>query len=99
MKRVILLAALGLLAAACAGPDAKLRNTPSFREGYEDGCAAATNAGADLRDRPVGDRQQYAGDEAYRAGYGSGLSLCRRSDLDSATNPQSGPIGLPGPGH
>jgi hypothetical protein len=99
MRRTIIVAALGLLVAGCAGTDAKTRNNPSFRAGYEDGCAAATNSGADLRDRPAGDRQLYADDDAYRAGYGSGLSLCRRNDLDSAMTPQSGPIALPGPGH
>ncbi|HEY3777712.1 MAG TPA: hypothetical protein VGL35_06615 [Rhizomicrobium sp.] len=95
----LMLVALALLVAGCAGTDAKLRNTPAFREGYEDGCAAATNAGSDLRDRPTGDRELYAGNDAYRAGYGSGLSTCRRSDIDSAMAPQSGPITLPGPGH
>lgn len=99
MKNTILLVALALALAGCAGSDPKLRNSPAFREGYEDGCAAATDAGADLRDRPVGDRQLYASDDAYRAGYGTGLSACRRNDLDSVAAPGSGPITLPGPGH
>lgn len=95
----MLVAAIAVLVAGCAGYDAKIRNSPAFREGYEDGCAAATNAGADLRDRPVGDRQLYASDGAYRAGYASGMTLCRRSDLDTATTRQSSPVGLPEPGH
>lgn len=76
-----------------------MQKDPSFREGYEDGCAAATNQGSDLRDRPVGDKQLYANDETYRAGWGSGFQTCRRSDLEPNAMPGDNPIRLPGPGH
>lgn len=99
MRTAMLMVAIPVFVAGCASSNASLRNSPAFREGYEDGCAAATNAGADLRGRAGGDRQLYQSNEAYRAGYGNGLALCRRSDLDSAMTPQNGPIGLPGPGH
>ena len=99
MRHITALVTLAILVAGCASTDPKVRNSPAFREGYEDGCAAATNRGADLRDRPVGDRELYASNDVYRAGYGSGLSTCRRSDLDAVATPGAGPITLPGPGH
>lgn len=91
-----------LLAAGCAvfgSKERAMQKDPNFREGYEDGCAAATNHGSDLRDRPVGDKQLYANNETYRAGWSSGFQTCRRSDLEPNAMPGDNPIRLPGPGH
>jgi hypothetical protein len=92
-----------LCIAGCAvfgrGEDHSLQKNPNFREGYEDGCAAATNHGADLRDRPVGDQQLLAKDEAYREGWNTGFHTCRRSDLEPNAAPGDSPLKLPGPGH
>ena len=79
--------------------DRALQKDPNFRQGYEDGCAAATNQGSDLRDRPVGDKQLYANDETYRTGWSSGFQTCRRSDLEPNAMPGDNPVHLPGPGH
>ena len=79
--------------------DRALQKQPSFKEGYEDGCAAATNQGSDLRDRAVGDKQLFANDETYRKGWGTGFQTCRRSDLEPGATPGDNPIRLPGPGH
>ena len=68
--------------AALDSPEQRaLRKTPSFRAGYEDGCAAANAEGADLRDRPVVDKSLYDNDDAYRAGWSSGTQTCRRTAL------------------
>jgi hypothetical protein len=96
--------ALALLSAAgCAvfgsREERALQKDPNFRQGYEDGCAAATNQGSDLRDRPVGDRQLLAKDEVYRKGWTTGLHTCRRSDLEPSATPGDNSIRLPGPGH
>lgn len=99
MNAKIWISALVLFVGSCAGQEQALQKSPSFRAGYEDGCAAATNAGTDLRERPTEDAQSYAGDPAYRTGYGNGLSTCRRNDLQPMTAPGAGPITLPGPGH
>ena len=100
----LLLLALALSSAAgCtvfgSSADRALQKDPNFREGYEDGCAAATNQGADLRDRPVGDQQLLAQNETYRKGWSTGFHACRRSDLEPNAMPGDNPIRLPGPGH
>ena len=79
--------------------DRTVQKDPNFREGYEDGCAAATNQGSDLRDRPAGDKGLYANNETYRAGWSSGFQTCRRSDLEPNAMPGDNPVRLPGPGH
>lgn len=91
--------ALGIAGCALSGDtrDRALRSDPSFREGYEDGCAAATDQGADLRDRPVGDKQLYAADEIYRAGWSSGFGTCRRT-VEPNASPGDHPISVPEPG-
>lgn len=79
--------------------DRAMQKDPNFREGYQDGCAAATYQGSDLRDRPVADKRLYADNEAYRAGWGSGFQICRRSDVTPNAMPGDNPVTLPGPGH
>jgi hypothetical protein len=95
--------ALTLLSAAgCAvfsSDDKALLKDPNFREGYEDGCAAATSHGSDLRDRPVGDQQLLARDNTYHKGWNSGFQNCRRSDLEPNAMPGDNPVRMPGPGH
>ena len=99
----LFLAVVLLSMAGCAvfgsSKDRAMQKDPNFREGYEDGCAAATNQGSDLRDRPVGDKQAYANNETYRAGWSSGFQTCRRSDLEPNAMPGDNPIRMPGPGH
>jgi|SRR5579871_4542097 len=98
--RVAAAALTVLSASGCAVFGNKtLQKDPSFRAGYQDGCAAATNQGSDLRDRPVGDKQLYANDDTYRKGWGSGFQVCRRSDVQPNAAPGDNPISLPGPGH
>ena len=75
-----------------------LQNNPDFRQGYEDGCAAATDQGADLRDRQVGDGELYKADDVYRAGWSSGFQTCRRTDLQPGVQPGDNPVSVPGPG-
>lgn len=87
-----------LLLAGCAGGDPALRKKPSFREGYEDGCQAATDKGADLRDRMVGDKQLLKSDDAYRAGYSNGLEICRRTNSEAGVPPGTNPPLVPEPG-
>jgi len=103
MKTIGSLTLLLLGVAGCAvfgsGKDRALLNQPNFKEGYEDGCAAATAQGADLRDRPVGDKELYANDATYRQGWSSGFQTCRRTDLEPNAAPGDNPIRVPGPGH
>jgi hypothetical protein len=101
--RKLLLTLLFLPATGCmvfgSAKDRALRNQPDFKEGYEDGCAAATAQGADLRDRPVGDKALYANNATYRKGWSSGFQTCRRTDLEPNATPGDNPVRLPGPGH
>jgi hypothetical protein len=94
-------AALGmalLVLGGCAGSEPGLRKNPSFQEGYEDGCAAVTDQGADLRDRTVGDKQLLKSDDAYKAGYNSGLQMCRRTNSETQVLPGASPPLTPEPG-
>ena len=101
--RKLLVTLVFLPAAGCtvfgSGKDRALLNQPNFKEGYEDGCAAATAQGSDLRDRPVEDKALYANDATYRKGWSSGFQTCRRTDLEPNAAPENNPIRVPGPGH
>ncbi|MBI3676899.1 MAG: hypothetical protein HY243_09830 [Proteobacteria bacterium] len=96
---VIAIAALAV--ASCAvfgGPrDKALRRTPSFKEGYSDGCAAATNIGADYRREPGVD-PAYKNDRVYQAGYANGFQTCRRTISPPGSQPGN-PIPEVSPGH
>lgn len=72
-----------------------LRNNPSFKAGYEDGCAAASAEGADLRDRPVLDKSLYGSDDTYRAGWSNGLQTCRRTTVPAGAMPGINPASNP----
>ena len=54
-----------------------MQKSPSFRAGYDDGCAAASTTGANPRERPYRDEASYQNDRAYHAGWSSGFSACR----------------------
>jgi len=101
MSTMRIFPALGLAAfvlAGCASSEPELRKNPSFQEGYEDGCAAATYQGSDLRDRTVGDKQLLNADDTYRAGYNSGLQMCRRTNGETEALPGTSPPLVPEPG-
>jgi hypothetical protein len=78
--------------------DAKLRQSPNFQMGYSDGCAAATQQGADLRNRIVQDPTLYKTDPAYRAGWSNGFESCRTTNMPAGTQPGGNPLGGPLPG-
>jgi hypothetical protein len=97
MRRLLAL----LFAAALAGcvlfpgrEDRALQKNPNFRQGYEDGCAAASTAGANPREQqPYRDEALYASDAAYRSGWGNGFSVCRGNTAPPVS------IGNPALGH
>ena len=93
------------IAAATAGcglfgspQDRAVRKSPSFRAGYDDGCAAANQQGADLRDRIVQDPMLYKTDDVYRAGWSSGFQTCRTTTTPLGASPGASPIPDPVPG-
>lgn len=76
-----------------------LRHEPNFRLGYNDGCATATNEGADMRHGDmIRDDALYDADKAYRVGWANGHSACQRM---APTNQSQGvlPDANPGVGH
>ena len=99
--RISIVAVAALAVASCAvfgGPrDKALRRTPSFKEGYSDGCAAATSIGADFRREPVID-PEFKNDKVYRAGFSNGFQTCRRTISPPGSQPGS-PIPEISPGH
>src|SRR5215467_11874473 len=79
--------------------DRNLRKQPNFRVGYEDGCATATNEGANMRyGDTVRDDALYESDQAYRSGWATGHGACRRM---APTGQSQGPLpdAIPGAGH
>jgi hypothetical protein len=78
--------------------DKALRNTPSFKEGYSDGCAAATTQSSNYREGPYKDQVLYQSDEAYRTGWGNGYQTCR-SPQNLGQMPGSNPVPTPLPPH
>ena len=83
------------LLAACSGPaDQAMRNSPDFRAGYADGCASASQEGADKRSQNmVRDEALYAGNPAYHSGWGNGFGTCRAMSASQA--PMGDPLALP----
>jgi hypothetical protein len=102
LTRLPMIAALVLTASACSmfggAENAKLRKSPTYQQGYEDGCASANQQGADLRDRQVQDPTLYKSDQAYREGWSSGASLCRTTNTAPGAQPDGNPLGGPLPG-
>jgi len=75
--------------------DRAIRHSPSFQAGYDDGCAAATQAGANYRDTPEPD-PEYKNDKVYHAGWNNGFNTCRRTNM----SPDAGPANpMPEPDH
>ena len=100
---ILMLTALCLCGCVLFGgpADKALRRSPSYRDGYQDGCAAANASGADLRDGPATDNALYKTDAIYRHGWGNGYQACRSTLTpgSQANSPGSNPILNPNPGH
>jgi hypothetical protein len=99
---VVLVILAASLASGCiffpSARDRALRNTPSFKEGYGDGCAAATTQSSNYREGPYKDQALYQSDQAYRAGWGNGYQTCRApQNLGQA--PGTNPVPTPLPPH
>lgn len=76
--------------------DRNLHNQPNYRIGYGDGCASATNEGANMRHGDIErDDALYDADKAYRVGWAQGHNACRRGAPPSQA---SGPLADPNPG-
>ena len=89
------LAVAGLLAGCMSAHDRAIRRSPSFQEGYADGCAAASAQGSNYREGPARDEALYKSDAAYRAGWSNGFQTCHTTQQGIGTTPGSGPIPQP----
>ncbi len=57
----------------------EIRHQPSYRIGYDDGCASANAQGANMRHGDiVRDDALYDTDQAYHAGWANGHGACTR---------------------
>jgi hypothetical protein len=91
----------GLAAGCVLFPSAKdraMRNSPSFKDGYGDGCAAASTQSSNYREGPYRDEALYKSDAAYRAGWADGYQSCRPVQQNGAEYPGGNPI-AGGPPH
>ncbi len=105
MLRAPLAALMVLTLSGCAligdQADKALRKTPSWRDGYQDGCAAANDSYTDFRKGPNTDNPLYRTDATYRSGWGNGYQSCRSINTPGtqANAPSSWPLPEPSPGH
>jgi hypothetical protein len=97
---VVCLMALSLSACVIFGgpADRALRNTPSYRAGYSDGCAAANNPSANYRDGPSADTGLYSTDQTYRHGWANGYQTCRPTGVAPGDTPYQPMQGATPPG-
>jgi len=98
---ISILVALSLAGCGIFFPSARQRaekNTPSFKNGYSDGCASANAQGSSYRHDMVRDDSAYESDKAYRAGWASGLYNCRNASSAMPAAPGVGPIPDNNPG-
>ncbi len=68
------------------------KKTPSFRNGYSDGCTSATIQDTNHRAEQVRDENLYKADAHYRAGWAGGFNNCRTNTNRPANTPSAGPI-------
>jgi hypothetical protein len=103
--RAPILMLLAVTVSGCAifgGPaDKALRRTASYRDGYQDGCAAATDTYTNYRKGPLTDNSLYRTDQTYRTGWGNGFQTCRSTLTPGsrANEPDASPIPDVSPGH
>lgn len=101
--RIVAIVAAASLVAGCiffpSSRDRALRKSPSFKDGYDDGCAAATTPSSNYREGPLRDDALYKTDSVYRAGWANGYQTCSPLDRREGATPNSNPIPQPNPGH
>jgi hypothetical protein len=73
----VLVVLLALAIAACATSGSDARNSPTYREGFDDGCSTASMQGMPSQGRLVRDAALYDKDRDYRSGWTSGFASCR----------------------
>jgi hypothetical protein len=74
------------------------KNSPDYKAGYRDGCASASDVGANPRaSGMIRDEAAYRTNQIYHAGWGTGYNACRVYQ-PSAAAPGRGPIADPTPG-
>jgi hypothetical protein len=102
LRHVAAMSFAAVVAAGCvlfpSARDKAMRHSPSFKEGYSDGCAAASTQASNYREGPYRDEALYQSDETYRAGWSNGFQSCRPTP-SNGTLPGGNPIGSPIPGH
>lgn len=103
MRKVLIVCLGAALAGGCvffpSAKDRELRRSPSFREGYSDGCAAATTPSSNYREEPHRDETLYQSDKAYRAGWANGFQTCRPTGQGMGAPPGANTVPQPVPGY
>jgi len=101
--KIALVVLAASLAAGCvffSSPrDRAIRRSPSFKDGYSDGCAAAAAQGSNFREGPLRDETLYNTDSVYRAGWANGYQSCSPAGHGVGAAPGANPIPQPEPGH
>lgn len=98
---IAVVAALSLAGCGILFPTARDRaakNTPGFKDGFTDGCAAANAQDTKYRNEMIRDEEAYQTDKDYRAGWASGFHNCRTNLAHDPAAPGVGPIPDVNPG-
>jgi hypothetical protein len=95
------LIAFAALAGCALFPTAAERaeaRTPSYRQGYADGCAASSAQGVNYRAGPYRDEVLYKVDRIYRNGWENGYVTCQRTQTSPGSQLDKSVL-EPSPGH
>jgi hypothetical protein len=98
---VVLAVAVSLAGCGILMPSAKMRatkETPGFKAGFNDGCAAATTTSANYRAEDFRDQESYKTDPNYRAGWANGLHNCHISGRSDDPTGRASPVRDASPG-
>ena len=89
LRIVLLSAAAAMVLAGCAStPPAPAgtvdEKSPSYNQGYDDGCAASNQEARKAHQGPVKNDQLYSSDAGYYAGWNEGFKKCEDKVTPSA---------------
>lgn len=102
LPRLAVLLALGALSGCVlftTPHDRAVRRSPAYKDGYGDGCAAASVQSTNFREGPYRDEALYKSDPVYRAGWANGYQTCKPAQSSPGQPPATTPIPQPVPGH
>lgn len=95
--RIIHLLMTGLILTACSEEILRSNSSPSFADGYQDGCKSGSSTASNLTGQFVRNETRYANDPEYASGWRNGDRECDGQHFNvNPTNPME-PVDIDGP--